>query len=106
VEDDDPNCEPALDHGATRYIDAQGPGSATLAVENPNRAGLDVHILRPEVERLFDSQTASLKDGDQRPVADAGRSLVVAFIEEPADFGIGEGFGREAATRPTMSASG
>ena len=56
-----------------------------------------VDVLRKEVQGLVDAKPASIEDGDQSTVADAGRSSLAAHIEEPADLGIGEYLRREAA---------
>ena len=56
-----------------------------------------VDVLRKEVQGLVDAKPASIEDGDQSTVTNAGRLAVATSIEEPAHFSIGEDLRREAA---------
>jgi hypothetical protein len=56
-----------------------------------------VDVLWKEIQGFVDAKAASIKDGDQSPVADAGRLAVVTGVEKPTDLGISEDLRWEAA---------
>jgi len=64
-----------------------------------------VDVLRKEVQGLVDAKPASIEDGDQSTVTNAGRLAVATSIEEPAHFSIGEDLRREAAAWLSVAGS-
>ncbi len=74
--------EPQPDYRRGALVESDRAGAVALAVQHTYGAGIEVEVLRIQVQRLVDPQAASIEQGDQR----AGRS------------------GRGRRTRPSIAA--
>ena len=78
--------DPFLDQLDRTGVEADCPGTASLAKEDADGPRLQIHILGQQAQRFVDAQAAAIQRGDQRAVADSGRSRCSAGVEQVLDF--------------------
>jgi hypothetical protein len=62
--------------GRADALEADEPGPVALAVQHSDRALLHVAVFRHQAQGLFDAKSGTVKQYDQRTVADAGWGTV------------------------------
>src|SRR5262245_29616347 len=79
--------QPRPDKISASRVNPDHPRPATLAEQHANGSPIQLEVFRPQRQRLADADATPIKDGDQRPVPDAHRT-VPAYRQEPPDLSL------------------